>query len=91
MQELSHTQGLCHLFLPLVFAAKQVVKCATSIFNSFSSNNGKQVTQFCNPFDYTLSQFFLENIQITQDPECNNKLLLFTALRYQYTGEKRTE
>ena len=48
-----------------------------------SSNTGKQVTQFCNPFDYTLSQLFMENIQVTHDPVCNSKLLLFTALRYK--------
>ena len=53
-----------------------------------SSNTGKQVTQFCNPFDYTLSQLFMENIQVTHDPACNSKLLLFTALRYKYTGKK---
>ena len=35
-----------------------------------SSNTGKQVTQFCNPFDYTLSQLFMENIQGTHDPAC---------------------
>lgn len=56
-----------------------------------SSNTGKQVTQFCNPFDYTLSQLLImENIQVTQDPACNSKLLLFTALRYKYTGKKNT-
>ena len=55
-----------------------------------SSNTGKQVTQFCNPIDYTLSQLFMENIQVTQDPACNSKLLLFTALRYKYTGKKNT-
>lgn len=54
-----------------------------------SSNTGKQVTQFCNPFDYTLSQLFMENIQVTHDPACNSKLLLFTALRYKYTGKKK--
>ena len=56
-----------------------------------SSNTRKQVTQFCNPIDYTLSQLFMENIQVTQDPACNSKLLLFTALRYKYTGKKKTQ
>lgn len=53
-----------------------------------SSNTGKQVTQYCNPPNYTLRQLFWENIQVTQDPACNSKLLLFTALKYKYTGKK---